>query len=667
LYGFLAARPYSVIMFGALFCTLAVKFFHSWRNDLVNEYVGWILADISVLLGIEVILALVCFGWPRKLVVRITTVFAAIICTWSVMNAGWLIRMGRQILPPVLLSLIRDPLSALGMIGVNLAKMPKAAVILLGPSAVALTFFLFVLAKPKLPSYNQKRFIKRTIICIIIILTAVSLRDVVVRQSSSQIISEEMRYNCHLRAITSLFFSGTGQLAKADFENAKRRIPAFDQVQIPLSQRSQRINPVRSNPGKSGASSSVKTSNGVNHNVVIVIFEGVQYRYTSLAEPQSSLTPHLAALAHQGAEFVNARSTLTHTTKVLFALLTGRFPSASQDLAETVPAVKAYASVATILKQNLNFRTAFFQSAKGNFEARPGLVYNLGFDKFWARDDLNDPNAFLGYLACDEFSMLKPITEWIKAEERPFLLTILCSVTHDPYEVPDWFAELAREPVDRYRQAISYTDKFLATLDTELSRLNLVDNTILCVVGDHGEAFGEHGLFGHEGVTFEEVLRVPFCLRAPSLIKPETRITKPVSSIDLAPTLLTLLGFDTNSVGFDGTNALGHIPDDRGVYFSGWMPLSPAGFVRGHRKFIYNPMDKMVYVYSLSNDPFELVRIELAEQEAQVIADDIIAWRKNSIFRLNQQRTGRKVLFDYWHCRWNNRVTSAKYRRSKNK
>jgi len=315
LYGFLAARPYSVIMFGALFCTLAVKFFHSWRNDLVNEYVGWILADISVLLGFEVILTLICFGWPRKLVVRITTVFAAIICTWSVMNAGWLIRMGRQILPPVLLSLIRDPLSALGMIGVNLAKMPKAAVILLGPSAVALTFFFFVLAKPKLPSYNQKRFIKRTIICIIIILTAVSLRDVVVRQSSSQTISEEMRYNCHLRAITSLFFSGTGRLAKADFENAKRRIPAFDQVQIPLSKRSQRI----------------------NHNVVIVIFEGVQYRYTSLAEPQSSLTPHLAALAGQGAEFVNARSTLTHTTKVLFALLTGRFPSASQDLAETVP------------------------------------------------------------------------------------------------------------------------------------------------------------------------------------------------------------------------------------------------------------------------------------------------------------------------------------------
>jgi len=632
-------------MFGTLFCTLAVKFFHSWRNDLVNEYVGWILADISVLLGIEIILALLCFGWPRKLVVRIATVFAAIICIWSVMNAGWLIRTGRQILPSVLLSLIRDPLIALGMVVVNLAKMPKAAVILLGPSALGLTFFFYVLAKPMLPAYNPKRFIKRTIICIIVILAAVSLRDVVVRRTSPQTISEGMRYNCHLKAITSLFFSDPGRLARADFANAKRRIPAFDQVQITMSPSSPRI----------------------NHNVVIVILEGVQYRYTSLAEPRSNLTPHLAALAGQGAEFVNTRSTLTHTTKVLFALLTGRFPSASQDLAETVPTAKPYAGIATILKRNLNFRTAFFQSAKGNFEARPGLVYNLGFDKFWTRDDLNDPNAFIGYLACDEFSMLKPISEWIRDENRPFLLTVLCSVTHDPYEVPEWFAEPAKEPVERYRQVISYTDKFIAALDAELAKLNLVDNTIFCVVADHGEAFGEHGLLGHERIAFDEVLRVPFCLRAPSLVKPKSKVIEPVSSIDLVPTLLTLFGFDTNSVGFDGTDALGHIPDDRRVYFSGWMQQGPAGFVKGDRKFIYNPMDKMVSVYGLNTDPFELVRIELAEQQAQEIADDIITWRKNSIFRLDQKRTGRKVLFDSWLCRWTNRVSSVKYRKKEHK
>jgi arylsulfatase A-like enzyme len=641
LFDFLASRPYSVIMFCALFCTLAVKFFHSLRNDVVGEYFGWILSDISVLLGFEVVLALICFGWPRKLVVRIATIFAAVICTWSFMNAGWLIRTGWQIMPSVLLSVIHDPLSALGMVGVNLIKMPKAAVILLGPSAIALAFFFYVLAKTRLPAYNQKRFIERIIICIIIILASVSLRDVFARRSPQQTISEEMRFNCHLKAITSLFFSDYGRLAGLDFRDAKRTIPAYDQVKIARSPRAGRI----------------------NHNVVIVILEGVQYRYTSLSGPQSKLTPFIVALAGQGVEFVNTRSTLTHTTKVLFALLTGRYPSASQDLAETVPRPKPYACIATILKQNLNYRTAFFQSAKGSFEARPGMIYNLGFDKFWARDDLNDPNAFLGYLGCDEFTMLEPVSKWISSENTPFFLTILCSVTHDPYEVPEWFDEPAKEPMDRYRQTISYTDKFLSTLDSVLVRLNLTDDTILCVIGDHGEAFGEHSLFGHEGVAFEEVLRVPFCLRAPSLVKPKTKVTKPVSSVDLAPTLLTLLGFDTNSVGFDGTNVLGYVPDDRRVYFSGWMQVSPAGFVKGDHKFIYNPMDKIVCMYGLGSDPFELVRIEMAGKEAQKIADDIVSWRKNTILRLDHQRTGKKILFGSWFCRWTDRVPSVKYRK----
>ena len=398
----------------------------------------------------------------------------------------------------------------------------------------------------------------------------------------------------------------------------------------------------------------------------MVVLEGIQYRYTSLADKQlkapGNLTPNLAALAQQGVEFTNARSMLTHTTKALFALLTGRLPSVSQDLAEAVPAVMAYAGIATILKSKLNFRTAFFQSAKGSFECRPGLVHNLGFDKFWARDDLNDPNAFLGYLACDEFAMLKPISEWIKADEKTFFLTVLCSVTHDPYEVPEWFATPAKEHVECYRQAISYTDKFLAALDAELAKLNLADKTIFCVVGDHGEAFGEHGLFGHERIAFDEVLRVPWVIRAPSLIEPAVRVKQPVSSVDLAPTLLALLGFDTSTAGFNGLNALGRLPDDRKVYFSGWMQQGPAGFVQAEHKFIYNPATKTVSLYDFSDDPFELVGIEVSESHAQEIADDVIAWRRNSIFRLNQQRAGKKMLFDSWLCRWANRISWAKYR-----
>jgi len=633
LYYLLAPRAYSVIMFGALFYALLVKLFHSLRYNLAGEYIGWILADVSFLLIIEVILALVCFQWPKKWVLRTATIIAAVVCAWSIMNAGWLIRTGTQILPRVLLPLIRAPLHTLCIIGVNLIKMPKAAIILLGPSAIALTFFFIVLKNPLPPNYNPKRFSHRVIISIIIIIISIIARGAVSRGGSPQVASLGLHYNCHLRAIFSIVIFDYRLSVKPE-----RKIPTLDQLKI------------------------TRKPQQLNRNIVIVILEGIQYQYSSLADKRSNLTPYLANLAEEGVEFSNARSSLTHTTKALFALLTGCFPSASHDLAEAVPVQKPYAGIVTILRDNLDYRTAFFQSAMGNFESRPGLVYNLGFNKFWARDDLGDPNSFLGYLACDEFSMLKPITEWIRADERPFFLTLLCSVTHDPYEVPEWFDTPDKEPIEeRYRQAIRYTDKFLAALNVEMARLNLTDETIFCVVGDHGEAFGEHGQSGHALIAFDEVLRIPFCLRAPFLVEPGVKVTEPVSSVDLTPTLLGLLGFETEAVGFDGVNALGSIPDDRRVYFSGWMQEGPAGFIRGGRKFIYNPTDKTACAYDIKNDPFELARLELPEEQARRIADEIVEWRKGTTFQLDQQRTGKKVLFDHWLCRWTNRICSAKY------
>ena len=633
-YGILALRPYSVIMVLALFYTLAVKLFHSHRYNSGDEYLGWILADITCLLAVEALLSLSCSTWPRKWVVRAATIFAAVMCTWSIMNAAWLIRTGNQILPRVLLSLIRAPVSAFSMVGVNLAKMPVAAFILFAPSAVALAFFIGCLAHPRLPAYNNKRFLIRIIVCVMIAAAAVIVRPGVTGRGSTQIGAVGLRHNSQLRAVLSLVLS--------DYRSPpdpKRAITSFDKLNITAG------------------------SQQAKHNVLVVVFEGVQYKYTSLADPNRALTPYLASMAAQGVNFSNMRSTFTHTTKALFAMFSGRFPSTSQDIVEAVPAVKPYGGIATILRDKLGYRTTFFQSAKGSFECRPGLVYNLGFEDFWARDDLDDPNSFVGYLGCDEFSMLKPVTDWIKAEEQPFFAVLLCSVTHDPYVVPEWFGEPEKEPVDRYRQSIFYTDKFLAALDVELAKLNLTDEMIFCVIGDHGEAFGEHGLLGHNRIAFDEILHIPFCLRAPFSVEPGTTITHPVSSIDLTPTLLSLLGFKTESAGFDGWNVLGPVPKDRKVYFSGWMQEGPAGFVRGNQKFVYHPTERTACSYDVEADPLELVRIEMPEQQMREVADEIVAWRREMVFRPNQVRMGKKVLFDRWLCRWTNRVSSAKYKK----
>jgi phosphoglycerol transferase MdoB-like AlkP superfamily enzyme len=638
-YGFLAPRAYSVVMFGALCCTLLAKFFHSWRTGLTDEYFSWIFADIAVLLGIEAVLAIACFCRPRKLVIRTSIGISAIVFIWSVLNAGWLIRTGSQVLPAVLLPLFRDPFSALGIIGVNLIKMPAASVILLLPSAIVIIFLFSVLARPIPPSYNHKFFISRICVSCFLVALAISGSYAVAQHHSTSIVSEDIRYNCQLMAIERLVWADSDKANKIDLDNPTRIMPAFDKIQIAFSNKKQRQ----------------------NHNVVLVVLEGIQYKHTSLYDKENGLTPHLAQMAQKGVEFTSARSTVTHSTKALFAVLTGRYPSITQDIVETVPAVKPYAGLASILKHKLNYRTACFMSAKGEFECSPGLIYNLGFDKFWAREDLNDRSDFLGYLACDEFAMLKPIIEWVKTDKGPFFLTVVCSVSHDPYEVPGWFSEPAKDPTERYRQTIRYTDKFIAALDSELDKLNIADKTIFCVISDHGEAFGEHGLFAHERIAFDEAVHIPWVVRAPALVGPATIITQPVSSVDLTPTMLTLLGFDINNVGFDGMNALGTIPKTREVYFSGWMKQSPAGFVKDGRKFIYDPSTEITCAYDLTSDPMEMVRIELPRQQAQQIADKIIGWRNGSVFGPNQQQKGDKTLFDSWYCGWGKRVSWAKY------
>jgi len=632
LYGFLSPRAHSALVFGALFCTLAVKFFHACRCHAMSEYPSWVLADISFLLAAELVLTLVRVRWPRKWAVRSVTLVAAIICTWSVMNAAWLIRTGTQILPRVLLSLFRAPASTLYMVGVNLARMPVAAFLLLAPSAIALVFLSLVLAKPATLRYDRRLFPRRAAICLLIIAAALLGRPALARRGFTHTASVGLADNSQLRAVMSLVLPDAHHEAEP-----QREVPSCDQLVLTAKPES------------------------VGHNLLVVVLEGIQYRYTSLADEENDLTPYLARLAEEGIEFPNTRSSLTHTTKALFALFTGRFPSASQDLAEAVPVTKPYASMATVLRSSSGYRTAFFQSAMGSFEARPALVHNLGFEKFWAREDAADPNGFLGYLGCDEFSMLEPVRNWIKAGAQPFFLTILCSASHDPYEVPGWFGTPAKEPIERYRQVISYTDTFLAALDVELANLGVTDDTILCVVGDHGEAFGEHGRRGHERIAFDEVLHVPFCVRAPFLLEPGTKVSHAASSVDVTPTLLSLLGFDTAPAGFDGRNLCAPVPDEREVYFCGWMQEGPAGFVKGSRKLIYDPTSKTASLYDLGADPGELVRIEVAGQKTEQIADQIAAWRTSTVIKLSQQRTGKELLFGQWLCDWRNRVSSARY------
>ncbi|NIA17139.1 MAG: sulfatase-like hydrolase/transferase, partial [Planctomycetes bacterium] len=481
---------------------------------------------------------------------------------------------------------------------------------------------------------------KAIVYCILITITFLTVGSSA-KNTSKTMEYAELRYNSQLKAITSFFLKDSKTTEKTDYSAATRKFPAYDELNIFLTENAAKQKP---------------------KNVIIVILEGLAYKQTSLYNSTLNLTPYLTKLADECVSFENARAPVTHTTKALFSILTGRFPSVSQDFVEAIPAEKNYASLATILRDKLGYRTAFFQSALGSFEARPGLVYNLGFDTFWARNDLNDPNKYLGYLASDEFAIIEPVTDWLRQDNKPFLLTLLCSVTHDPYEVPEWFDSKAKEPLERYRQTIRYTDSFIKALDKQLAKLNLTEDTIFCVVGDHGEAFGEHGRFGHARIPFDEGLRIVWLMRTPGLTTAGKKITVPTSSIDVTPTILSAMGFNIASAGFDGTDMLNNDGMMRKLFFSAWMNQAPAGFVQGDKKYIYDPINDIVIVYNLRNDPDELSPKEITGRLSIDLASEITDWRNSCIIPLTvPEQMQQKHLFGKWLCRWKNREPMAVY------
>ena len=644
--GFFRTWAASLIVAGALFCTLLVKFYWAIHINRLTEWISWVESDIFVLVAIELLLVIVCFIWPKKSVVRIITVLAALVCTWSVINAGWLIATGTQVLPAVIAPLFYDPIGRFVIVGHHLAMRPFAAIALLAPSAIALAFFFYILAKPIVPALGKNHIRVRIVIYVILFVLA-AIFAFIAKDGAETTALAELRYNSQLKAIKSLFYRNS---SRQNHKNPiDRQLPLDDGnniVQLPLRN--------YKNAGK--------------FDVVLVVLEGISVPQTSLFNNGSVDVPFLRSLAKKGTVFTNCHTVATHTTKALFAIHTGRYPSVSQDYIEAAVADHPYQSIATILKDSFGYRTAFFQSAEGTFEARPGLVYNLGYDKFFSRENIADTNSYLGYLAADEFTLIEPICQWIKQSESPFLLTVLGSSTHDPYEIPEWYssgkaAEL-KDPQQRYRMLIAYTDAFLKELYDRICEITADRKLIFCVVGDHGEAFGQHSRYGHARVPYEEATKVFWVMKGDN-IKHGKKINLPVSNLDVTPTLLNIMGFDISKETFDGVNALRKVSSDRKIYFSTWMDNGPTGYICGQKKLIYDPTNELIIEFDLSQDPAELAGQLFQKEKLRDFQKDIteiLNWQSQMYINLNHGKIEKyQRVFDNWLCQTNSREPKAVY------
>ncbi len=108
---------------------------------------------------------------------------------------------------------------------------------------------------------------------------------------------------------------------------------------------------------------------------------------------------------------------------------------------------------------------------------------------------------------------------------------------------------------DLYDGEISYIDRRVGELGAFLRSRGLLDDTVLVITSDHGEAIGDHGFLDHKMSVFQELLKVPLVVRYPGRVRAGQRITEPVMLQDLFPTLLGLAGIPLEEGAAHGAGA----------------------------------------------------------------------------------------------------------------
>jgi len=161
-------------------------------------------------------------------------------------------------------------------------------------------------------------------------------------------------------------------------------------------------------------------------------------------------------------------------------------------------------------------------------------------------------------------------------QSRPFMSFMFFESPHARYYFPeesvirnDYLKELnyasmslerdIRKIKNRYINSCHHLDSQFQRVFTFLEKEHLLENTMVIITGDHGEEFMEKGRWGHNSEFTEEQMRVPLVLRIPN-IEPR-RVNRMTSHLDIAPTLLPILGVKNRSDEVSlGTNLFGKEP-----------------------------------------------------------------------------------------------------------
>ena len=301
-------------------------------------------------------------------------------------------------------------------------------------------------------------------------------------------------------------------------------------------------------------------------NLVIVMVDTLRADHVEFQGYRRQVAPHLTELAGRSVVLLNHHAHASRTGPSVASLLTGLHPPShgvvnplTHFVAKGVLADEV-TTLAEILRQ-------------ANYECH-GVVTNPNVSERFGFSQGYDSYEYLDILTAEEVN--RHAAFLLQNTTSPFFLYLHYLDPHSPYDAPPDYRDrwvdsmyagvfdgshaqldevvagtLIMDESDKthlealYDQDIAYFDDKLGELLRLLESHGLSENTLLVVVADHGEEFGDHGSALHGYTLYEEQLHVPCLLHDPRRREPR-RIEAITRNVDLAPTLLAQLGVSWN-------------------------------------------------------------------------------------------------------------------------
>jgi arylsulfatase A-like enzyme/Tfp pilus assembly protein PilF len=337
-------------------------------------------------------------------------------------------------------------------------------------------------------------------------------------------------------------------------------------------------------------------------------------------------TPTIDRLAAEGALFEQAVSVAPLTLPAHSSIFTGKFPP-EHGVRDNGGFFLGsdQVTLAEILKSR-GYRTGGFVAA---YVLAGKWGISQGFDTYFDEFDLSGVRAVsLSAIQRPANEVLDKALPWIEQSSgAPFFAWIHLYDPHAPYRPPEPFA--TKYNGHPYNGEIAFADSQLARLVSTLQSRRLYDRTVIVVMGDHGESLGDHGESAHGFFVYNSVTHVPLVIHTPFSGTGHRRISDPVRSVDIMPTVLDLLSAPA-AVGISGvslvpllTGAKSELALD--AYSEAMYPLHHYGWSdlhalrSGRYKVIDAPRPEL---YDIDRDPTETTNL-FADRQA--LGDRMIA------------------------------------------